>query len=257
MRNFTKHNKARFGSDELNSAIEAVTHIAGEIKPASPGSRSSVIRVSRGGASVVRPVRSGVAVPVDPTVMAVKRTGSSRILGTDPHALDKLQMKLASLLALQENMERTNEFLANDDRAGLLRYGYSAEGIEELFLCGPGQLPGFSPQELANMALNVERTRDRIAVLTKSLARPSKVEHGRGYQYQEDADEQRVAFAFPQKPAQSVRQLLGQSGFRWSVTRAAWTRPMSDNSIAAASKVREALESIPDIFEKKTKVTLH
>lgn len=256
MRNHQKSGKARFQDADVRSVIEAAAQSKSTTSQAPSGSRSSAIQSRRPGTSRIE--RASVARPqVDPAIAAVKRYSGIRILGTDPDALAKLNLKLASLLSLQENMARTNEFLANNDRAGLLRYGYSAEGVEELFLCGPGQQPGYSRQELANMALNVERVRDRIAELTRNMERPAKIEQGRDYAYQEDPDQQRVLFVFPSKPALSVRQLLGQSGFRWSVTRSAWMRPMSENSIEAAENVRQALNQFPEILVSKGKNTLH
>lgn len=252
MRNFTKGGKARFHDTDVRNAIEDATGITGNMTPAAPGSRSSAISVRR---AAGKDRSAGLA--IDPAVIAVKRVATTRILSTDRDAMHKLQQRLAAQLALLDNMERTNEFIANQDRDGLLRYGYSAEGVEELFLCGPGQKPGFSAQELANASLDIERTRDRIAVLETNLQRPTKIEHEHGYEYREDAGEQRVMFAFPRKPALTVRQLLGQSGFRWSVTRSAWQRPMSENSIEAAGRVRRTLADLPEIFEQKHKITLH
>lgn len=247
--------KARFDAKELSAAIES---FGADVEAAQAGAtiRAGTVRVRRGEA-VLRPVRGTGLVEVDPIVVAVQKAGAARILRTDRDALRKLEMKLASLEALYDNAMRTNEFLANDDRAGLLAYGYSAEGVEELFLCGPGQRPGYSAQELANMALNVERTRDRIVELTKGLQRPSRVEQGRGYEYREDASEQRVVFKFPDKPILTVRQLLGRSGFRWFAPKGVWSRPLSDNSIQAAERVRQTLDVVPDIFEPKRKNTLH
>lgn len=252
MRNFTKGGKARFHEADVRNAIEDAAGVADSLSPVAPGSRSSAINVRR------PPGKDRNARPdVDPAVIAVKRVATERILNTDRDALHKLQLRLAAQLALLDNMERTNEFVANCDREGLLRYGYSAEGVEELFLCGPGQTPGFSAQELANATLDIERTRDRIATLETNLQRPTKIEHEHGYEYREDAGEQRVMFAFPHKPALTVRQLLGQSGFRWSVTRSVWQRPLSENSIEAAERVRRTLADLPEIFEQKSKITLH
>lgn len=252
MRNSTKGGKARFHEADVRNAIQDAASIAGSLTSPAAGSRSSAVNVRRATGK-----DRNAKFDIDPAVTAVKRVATARILNTDRDAMHKLQQRLAAQLALMDNMERTNEFVANQDREGLLRYGYSAEGVEELFLFGPGQTPGFSVQELANAALDIERTRDRIATLETNLNRPTKIEQEHGYEYREDAGEQRVMFAFPRKPAITVRQLLGQSGFRWSVTRSAWQRPLSDNSIEAAERVRRTLADLPNIFEQKSKITLH
>jgi hypothetical protein len=257
MRNFQKSKKARFNASEIQLAIEnAASQAISTIEASPTGSRSGSINTRRGPVQG-KHSRASAAATIDPAVAAVKQFSGVRIFGTDPDALHKLNLKLASMLALQDNMQRTNAFIDNQDRAGLLRFGYSAEGIEELFLCGPGQTPGYSQQELANMAVNIERVRDRIAVLSGNLDRPEKLEQGRDFQYHEDPAQQRVVFAFPSKPILTVRQLLGQSGFRWTATRSAWIRPLSDSSIAAAETVRQALQAVPNILEKKMSITLH
>lgn len=243
-----KASKARFNERDIEHAVDLAA-LAPTTEIVIAASRSSAVRVRR--RAQLGPVLT------DPTVAAVKRVGNMRILGTDPDALGKLEMKLASLLSIRENMERTNDFLQNHDRAGLLRYGYSAEGVEELFLTGPGQTPGFSAQELANMALSIERVRDRIELLGTSLKTPGKVEANTEFTYSEDPGEQRVSFSFPRKPALSVRQLLGQSGFRWSVTRGAWTRPLTANGLQAGAEVKDALAAFSTVLDSVAKITLH
>lgn len=241
--------KARFSDRDIEHAVDLAARAPTSTEVVVAASRSSAVRVRRR-------AQLGAVLP-DPTVTAVQRVGGMRILGTDPNALVKLEMKLASLLSIRDNMERTNEFLQNHDRAGLLRYGYSAEGVEELFLTGHGQTPGFSTQELANMALNIERVRDRIELLGASLKTPAKVEAGAEFTYSEDPGEQRVSFSFPRKPALSVRQLLGQSGFRWSVTRSAWTRPLTANGLQAGAEVKDALAAFSSVLDPMAKITLH
>jgi hypothetical protein len=237
-----KFTKAHFNAADLAHAIDHAAH-------------HQVQHV----AATTTPKRKRIFVTAlqDPAITAVKQTGSLRILSTDPDALKKLSMKLASMLSLQDNMLRTNEFLANHDRVGLLSYGYSAEGVEELFLVGPGQIPGFSAQELKNMATSIERVQDRIDVLTKSVQRQHRVEHETDYDYAEDPTAQRVMFTFPSKPSLTVRQLLGQSGFRWSPSRTAWTRPLSDGSIQAAAVIRDEFAKHESLLDQYTRPTFH
>lgn len=135
----------------------------------------------------------------------IKQSSIIRVSKNDPMASKKLELKLASLLALEENMLRTNEFLKNQDRAGLLQYGYSAEGVEELFLCGARQQIGFSVQEIENMAGEIVDVRSRLAAqATKVTATASDV-----------AFVASGAYRYPQTPLTSIRQLLGIRGAAW------------------------------------------
>lgn len=136
-------------------------------------------------------------------VQLIKRASNTRVSKHDPLLLEKLQLKLASLVALSENMVKTNQFLRNDDRDGLLRQGYSAEGVEELFFCGQGKQVGFSEQELQNMDTEIRSVEARIA----NCATSDK--------HLESMHQTPVAFQFPEAPITSVRQLLGIRGAAW------------------------------------------
>jgi hypothetical protein len=183
--------------------------------------------------------RRGIFDPVE----AVKRNSALHVSASDPHALGKLRGRLASLQSLHENMRRTNQFLANNDRAGLIRYGYSAEGVEELFLCGPGQQLGYSQQEMSHMAQSVQQVRERIAALQQCADIAKSVDEEAGH----------TAFKFPQKPLLSVRQLLGQSGCRWGAS----VKSRAGKQEKAERHERMTLADLPKIFNKNTKISLH
>ena len=134
-----------------------------------------------------------------------------RVSKHEPDALAKLQMKLDSLLALEENMRRTDEFLKNHDRAGLLLYGYSAEGVEELFLRGPGQQLGYSEQEFSIMAKEIDGVRNRMAQLSSTTECMGGTNAGQ-------SKLNPVSFKYPQLPLVTVRQLLGKRGDAWHVS---------------------------------------
>lgn len=152
-------------------------------------------------------------------VQIIKRASSTRVSKHDPLLLEKLHLKLASLVALSENMVKTNQFLRNQDREGLLRHGYSVEGVEELFFCGQGKQVGFSEQELQNMAAEIRNVESRIA----SCATAGK--------HLESKDQKPLAFQFPDAPITSLRQLLGIRGAAWRL-----------KSTAAPSKLHQQSE---------------
>ena len=242
---------ALFSENEIHAAIEAA------VTSSTPGSYPVVAGRERPGKKGNTGRRFNAAASQAAPIDAGKRSGAIRISASDPDALEKLEGRLASMLAMQENMQRTNDFLQNKDRDGLIRYGYSAEGVEELFLCGPGQQLGFSVQEFNNMAMNISRVQDRIVELRRNLVRTTKVVQEQGFQYAEDVDQQRVMFMFPEKPITSVRQLLGKSGFRWSPNRSSWVRPLNANTLQAAETVRAQLRSMEQIYGDNPKITLH
>ncbi len=237
-----------FAENEIRAVIDAA---------AKSSNLGMATNRKRFGKSIVAGRKFTVATSKTAPVDAVRQNSANRINGSDPDALEKLEGKLSSMLALQENMQRTNEFLKNKDRDGLIRYGYSAEGVEELFLCGPGQQLGYSTQEFNNMAMNICRVQERIIELKRNLVRTTKVVQEQGYEYAEDAEQRRVMFKFPEKPITSVRQLLGKSGFRWSPNRGGWVRPLNSNTIVAADAVRAQLSAMPNICVNNSLKTLH
>ena len=64
-----------------------------------------------------------------------------------------------------------------------------------------------------------------------------------GYTYREDVEENRVMFEFPGKPEDTVRTLLKQHSFKWSPTRGAWVRQLTNAARYAAAEVRKELDA--------------
>lgn len=72
------------------------------------------------------------------------------------------------------------------------------------------------------------------------------VEHGGdGYIYREDTDENRTMFIFPGKPNDETRALLKRHAFKWSPSRGAWVRQLTNASIWSAKQVMAALDITP------------
>lgn len=159
--------------------------------------------------------------------------GSGGISSDDPAALVKLRAELAQCERLQEHMKATNKAIrahkTPEARAdALVALGMSeteaAQALKPDFM---GRV-GFPDYRLKNNGANARRIAARIAELERRRSADDVERAGNGYTYREDVNENRVMFEFAAKPAEAVRDILKNSGFRWSPTRAAWVRQLNN-----------------------------
>lgn len=169
--------------------------------------------------------------------------GTGGISSDDPDAIEKLRAELASVQAAQDKMKAANRLIRKNDRAGLAEIGFSAEQIEELFkpdFCGRVGFPSYA---LSNNNANARRIEQRIKELEAMRERADVEQEGKGYTYREDTTENRVMFIFPGKPDADTRQLLKRHAFKWSPSRNAWVRQLTNAGIYAAKQVRAELDA--------------
>ncbi len=65
---------------------------------------------------------------------------------------------------------------------------------------------------------------------------------GAGWTVTEDRVDNRIVITFDEKPEASVRAILKASGYRWSPTRTAWVRKLTDEARARLPNVLEEIE---------------
>lgn len=169
--------------------------------------------------------------------------GTGGISSDDPDAIEKLRAELANVQAAQDRMKAANRLIRKNDRAGLAELGFSPEQVEELFkpdFCGRVGFPSYA---LSNNNANAARIKKRIQELEQRRAREAVELEGEGYRYREDAEENRVMFIFPGKPDAETRDLLKRHAFKWSPSRNAWVRQLTNAGIYAGKQVRAALDA--------------
>lgn len=169
--------------------------------------------------------------------------GTGGISSDDPDAIEKLRAELAKVNAAQERMKAANRLIRQNNRDGLADLGFSPEEIEEL--CKPdycGRV-GFASYALQNNRANARRIEQRIKELEAMRERPDVQHEGPGYTYREDTTENRVMFIFPGKPDAETRDLLKRHAFKWSPSRNAWVRQLTNAGIYAGKQVRAALDA--------------
>ncbi|MGE6473396.1 hypothetical protein [Serratia proteamaculans] len=122
--------------------------------------------------------------------------------------------------------------------------GFSEDSAKSLLkgdFCGR---VGFASYQLSNNNANMTRIKKRIQELESRRSRAAVEVETEGYKYREDVEENRVMFEFEGKPEQDVRDLLKRNAFKWSPSRNAWVRQLTNSGIYAGKVVREGLAKL-------------
>ena len=174
--------------------------------------------------------------------------GTGGISSDDPEAVKKLREKLAGLEGLQERMKAVNKVIrqrAGDEDEqinGLLALGWvtndQAANLVKPDFAGRVGYPAYA---LQNNNANISSTKTRIESLLKLATRETVTQTGNGYEYREDTEENRICFVFEGKPAEAIRDILKAHAFKWSPTRGAWVRQITNNALYAAKLVKAKL----------------
>lgn len=175
--------------------------------------------------------------------------GTGGISSDDPDALVKLRAELAECETSQERMKAANKAIRTGKTPekqvpALVALGFSEDSAQTLLkgdFCGR---VGFASYQLSNNNANMTRIKKRIQELEARRSREAVEVETEGYTYREDVEENRVMFEFDGKPEQEVRDLLKRNAFKWSPSRGAWVRQLTNAGIYAGKQVREGLAKL-------------
>lgn len=159
--------------------------------------------------------------------------GNGGISSDDPAALVKLRAEHTRAEQLQQTMKECNKAIrANKtpeaQAAALVALGMSESQAAALLKPDFMGRAGFPDYRIKNNGANIRRIAGRIAELETRRQAEDVERIGACYIYREDVDENRVMFEFSSKPAEAVRDILKNSGFRWSPSRGAWVRQLNN-----------------------------
>jgi len=175
--------------------------------------------------------------------------GRHGIQSDDPKAIEKLKGKLKALEKSQETMKQANKALRNGDDEALQNLGLNAAQIQEIKKPDFAGRVGFAPYVLSNNNAEIRRTQKRIAEL-EALRGKAPLSYTCN-DYKIYIDDGRVHIHFEEgKPSAAVRQLLSKTySFKFSRYSGTWVRKATANSVAIASRVINALQSMAAIYE--------
>jgi hypothetical protein len=182
---------------------------------------------------------------------------SNRAISSDDEAaLDKLRTRIAEAEATQTMMKAVNRVIRRKPRNEA-----TPEKLEEIsrLLGGAGNKYftspvqafepdccgriGFPDYALQNNNANIRRMKARLAELEAMDGRETTSQEFEGFELVENAEENRVQFIFPGKPAAEIRKVLKAHGFRWAPSQGAWQRHLNANGRSAARTVAEKLQA--------------
>ena len=171
------------------------------------------------------------------------RVGSGGVSSDDPEAVQKLAKQLAAAEALQAEFKKINAahvaFLR--DPESLFTSDLSERIKEQIRTFVPPYSHVKHPIaafQITNNGANIRRLRQRIADLEKAAVEPAvEAVSGNGYRMYEDKDENRIVFAFDEKPSPEILALLRSRAFLYSPTRRAHVRKITGNARFAAQQI--------------------
>lgn len=176
-------------------------------------------------------------------------TGKEIIKSSDALAIDKLQDKVDSLTALQNEMKEYNAYY---------RKNKSMVGYEELTEEKAKQLDieianswykvPFATFELTNNNAKIKNTQQRLDTLKKIKAQPtedkSEKYNSSVCKVVEDTEDMRIRLIFDGKPSEAIRSILKSHGFRWSPANTAWQRQLTNNARYETKQIIKQLEIV-------------
>jgi len=146
--------------------------------------------------------------------------GTGGISSDDPDVVSKLQEKLEKQLKDHETIKRLNSEARKN-------------GTEK-------PCPAYM---ISNSNGRINATKERIKQLTaKSTMQLRETIVGVGFTCREDLEENRIMFEFEGKPNEEIRKILKSYGFKWSPTRNAWVRQLTNSGRYATDQVISILK---------------
>lgn len=154
------------------------------------------------------------------------------IMAGDSDAVERLQKKLANSKQAHDKMLAVNKVLRKKpvDKAALVEILGSnrlAEQISEKDCMGN---VGFAPYALNGSRAGIKAIEERLRLLEKQKAEPTKESTVNGVRIVENPDDVRLELYFDGKPSDEMRSVLKSNAFKWTPSKGAWQRQLTNNA---------------------------
>lgn len=175
------------------------------------------------------------------------------IMDGDSDALERLQKKLAAHEGAHKTMLAVNKELRSKEPsvnvlAGLLGTEQKAREIMQPDRMGN---VGFATYALNNNRANIKRIQDRINQLERAKAAAPQELTVNGVRVVENTDDMRLELYFDGKPSDAMRSVLKGAAFKWTPSKGAWQRQLTNNARHSFKwVVKPAIEKMEDSHEK-------
>ena len=94
---------------------------------------------------------------------------------------------------------------------------------------------------MQNLGANIRQVKSRIEELGHVFDNEERYEEHSDFVYKEE--DGRCQFVFEGKPDEEVRRLLKSYGFKWSPTRGAWVRKLTQNALNIRDSLIEKIKA--------------
>ncbi len=178
--------------------------------------------------------------------------GTGGISSDDESALSKLQGRIVAKVERRDRMKRVNTLYRKRDAEGLKALGLTLEALDtNLRASHSWEKAPYPKWEVSNLSTSIRTDKKRLESLQDQEARADEEPirelaagnaDGIPFRFVEDHDENRVICYFDSKPTRRALDLLKSHGWRYSPTRVAHVRKISNAAIAYASIVAGWLE---------------
>ena len=171
--------------------------------------------------------------------------GNGGISSLDSDAIQKLEDKLQKHKEAHEIIRNINKAVRKNDteKLKLLREEQLKCGIfmEYDIIPEDGKAREFGLYVTVNNNSKIKRIQERIDELKMLQECDDTKEDHDNFTYQIDKNEKRILITFEGKPDENIRTILKSKAFKWSKTRTAWTRILTQNAILAGKQVKAEL----------------
>lgn len=147
--------------------------------------------------------------------------GTGGISSDDPDALNKLEAKLLELQEVHQKMKDMNTEARNN-------------GTEKP--C-PTWMLSNSNANIRNVQKRIEELEAKKNIVAREVVTPL-------YTMKEDLEDNRILFIFEGKPSDEIRTILKSSGFKWSPSRTAWVRQLTQNGRYSTQRAMTKLNEL-------------
>ncbi|HZJ78295.1 MAG TPA: hypothetical protein VFD52_05820 [Clostridia bacterium] len=177
--------------------------------------------------------------------------GDKIIKSSDENAIEKLETKLAKLVAHQEEMKAINRILRNkkytdeDKINALMKMGYNetiAKGQLEPDFAGR---IGFTYQlqnnngNMRNVRLRIEKLQRQKATAATEVIVEDVDNEDNNIRIVDNPQADRIQIFFPGKPDADIRTKLKSNGFRWAPSIGAWQSYRNDKGRRVAKEIAQ------------------
>lgn len=180
--------------------------------------------------------------------------GTGGISSDDENAVGKLITRIEKKERDRDRMKAINTLYRKQDADGLTSHGLTLERLNaKLADAYSWEKQPFPKWEVSNLGATIRADKKRLVVLEAQNARADEcssvelaagVSDGVAFKITEDRDQNRVIVDLESKPSRRALDLLRSHGFRYSPSRVAHVRKISNSAIWAADTLARKLKEV-------------